>query len=115
MQLIALRKGGVKCSSSCPFHTDRDWIHGVNDVPLKTHCRMVMHPWMADCNIYDVHHIDKMEVSEEEWKKMQQAIGKKATKQIKLYPEDHAEIHPVGWSWKHDRWNAEKSELKITN
>ena len=37
----------------------------------------------------------------------------------KEYPEDHKEIHPVGYNWKHERsargdskgkWNAEKSK-----
>ena len=51
--LIALRKGGVKCSSACPFYTETGKVTGVRGVPLKTHCRMTMNPWMADCDIYN--------------------------------------------------------------
>ena len=96
MQILALRKGGVKCSSACPFYTESGVVRGYGG-PLKTHCRMVMHPWMADCHAYDPTRIDKMEVTEPQWHKMQQSIGRKAIRQRKLYPEDHEEIHPVGW------------------
>ena len=89
MLLIALRKGGSPCSTDCP-----------------------MNPWMADCDIYNVHCIDKLEVTEEQWKAMQKAIHKRAIKQRKLYPEDHAEIHAVGCEWTRTKgkWNSEKSK-----
>ena len=110
MLLIALRKGGVKCSSACPFYTESGVVRGING-PLTTHCRMTMNPWMADCDIYNVHCIDKLEVTEEQWKTMQRAIRKKAIRQRKLYPEDHAEIHAVGCEWTRSKgkWNSEKS------
>ena len=111
MLLIALRKGGVKCSSACPFYTETGRVTGVRGIPLETHCRMTMNPWMADCDIYNVHCIDKLEVTEEQWSIMQQAIRKKAIRQRKLYPEDHAEIHAVGCEWTRSKgkWNSEKS------
>jgi len=109
MLLIALRKGGVKCSSACPFYTETGKVTGVRGVPLKTHCRMTMNPWMADCDIFNPCQIDKLEVSEEQWKAMQKAVHKRAIRQRKLYPEDHAEIHPVGYHWSHDKWRANKS------
>ena len=112
MQIIALRKGGVKCSSACPFYTDTGVVRGING-PLKTHCRMTMNPWMADCDIYNPQCIDKMEVTEEQWNDMQRAIRKRAKKVRKPYPEDHEEIHPVGYNWKNDpkgKWNANKSK-----
>jgi hypothetical protein len=95
IQILALRKGGVKCSSACPFYTE-GVVRGFGG-PLKTHCRMVMHPWMADCNEYDPTKIDKLCISEEQWKKMQKAVGKRAVRQRKLYPEEHEELHPLGW------------------
>ena len=70
---------------------------------------MVMNPWMADCDIYDVNQIDKMEVTEEQWQTMQQAIGRKAIRQRKLYPEQNENGRPVGSVWTQDRWNALKS------
>ena len=111
MLLIAIRKGGVKCSSACPFYTDTGQVTGVRGVPLKTHCRMTMNPWMIDCDIYNPMCIDKMEVSEEQWKTMQKAVHKRAIRQRKLYPENHENANQVGCEWTRakGKWNAEKS------
>ena len=109
MLLIAMRKGGGPCSTDCPFYTDTGVVKGYNG-PLKTHCRMTMNPWIVDCDIFNVHCIEKLEITEQQWKNMQQAVHKRAKKVIKHIPDDHAEIHPVGWSWTHqDKWNAQKS------
>ena len=121
--LIATRKfGGAsghsdqnsdsrRCSSSCPWYTETGKVKGFNG-PLKTHCRMTMHPWMVDCDLYDPYHIETVEVSEEQWQEMQAAVKKKAKRQRKLYPEEHEEIHAVGegmtWTDK-GKWNAKKS------
>ena len=111
MLLIAIRKGGVKCSSACPFYTETGKVTGVRGVPLKTHCRMTMNPWMVDCDIYNPCSIHKVEVSEEEFQKMLKAVHKRAIKQRKLYPEDHEEIHAVGCEWTRGKgkWNSLKS------
>ena len=111
MLLIAIRRGGVKCSSACPFYTETGVVKGING-PLKTHCRMTMNPWMVDCDIYNPMCLEKMEVSETQWKAMQKAVHKRAIRQRKLYPEDHAEIHPAGCEWTRSkgRWNATKSD-----
>ncbi len=108
MLLIAIRKGGAKCSSACPFYTETGVVRGING-PLKTHCRMTMNPWMIDCDVYNPMCIDKMRVSEEEWLKMQQTIGRPAIRQRKLYPEDNDNGRPVGSAWTQGRWNAQKS------
>lgn len=111
--LIATRKGGVKCSSACPWYTETGKVRGIDKVPLKTHCRMTMHPWMVDCDRYDPHHIETVEVSEEQWQAMLTAVKKKAKKQRKLYPEEHEEIHAVGCEWTRSkgRFNADKSSI----
>ena len=111
MQLIALRKGGVKCSSACPFYTETGKVTGVRGIPLITHCRMTMNPWMIDCDIYNVHCIDKVEVTEAEWKAMLHAVHKRAIRQRKLYPEEHENANQVGCEWTRTKgkWNAEKS------
>lgn len=108
--LIATRKGGVKCSSACPWYTETGKVRGFNG-PLKTHCRMTMHPWMVDCDQFDPNRIETVEVSEEQWQEMLAAVKKKAKKQRKLYPEEHEEIHAVGCEWTRSigRWNADKS------
>ena len=110
MLIIALRKGGSPCSTDCPFYTETGKVTGVRGIPLKTHCRMTMNPWMADCDIYNVRCIDKLEVTEEQWKAMQKAVHKRAIRQRKLYPEDHAEIHAVGCEWTRSRGASEHSD-----
>ena len=110
MQIIALRKGGAKCSSACPFYSDNGVVHGYNG-PLKTHCRVTMNPWIIDCDIYNPLCIDKVEVSEEQWKAMLKAVHKRAIRVRKEYPEDHDEIHSVGCEWTRRKGlhNADKS------
>ena len=104
--LIAIRKGASPCSTDCPFYTEKGWVRGVNGVPLKTHCRMTMNPWMADCDIYNPLCIDKLEVTEAQWRKMQAAVGLKAIRQRKQYPDEHDEIHAVGCTWTRRRASA---------
>ena len=111
MLLIAIRKGGVKCSSDCPFYTETGVVRGING-PLKTHCRMTMNTWMIDCDVYNPMCVDKLEVTEEQWKTMLKAVHKRAVRQRRLYPEEHAEIHAVGCEWTRSKgkWNSEKSK-----
>jgi len=111
VQLIALRKGGAKCSSACPFYEESGVVRGING-PLKTHCSMTMNPWMADCDIYNPLCIDKLEVTEAQWRKMQAAVGLKAIRQRKQYPDEHDEIHAVGCTWTRSKGkhNADKSD-----
>jgi hypothetical protein len=109
MLIIAIRKGGVKCSSACPFYTETGVVRGING-PLKTHCRMTMNPWMVDCDIYNPMCLDKLEVTEEQWKAMQKAVHKRAIRQRKLYPEENENGRPVGSTWTQGRWNAQKSK-----
>ena len=110
MLLIAIRKGGVKCSSDCPFYTETGVVRGFNG-PLKTHCRATMETVIVDCDVWNPHQMEKLEVSEEQWQAMQRAVHKRAKKVRKPYPEDHEEIHPVGYNWRHDKWNAHKSSI----
>lgn len=117
MLLIGIRKGGAKCSSACPFYTETGVVKGIRGVPLQTRCRATMNPWMVDCDIYDPYQIDKLEVSEEQWMQMQNAVHLRATRQRKLYPEDNDNGRHVGATWTEDRWNAQKSAQakRITN
>ena len=80
MLLIAIRKGGVKCSSACPFYTETGKVTGVRGVPLKTHCRMTMNPWMVDCDIYNPCNIHKVEVSEELLSGLKELVGEDKVK-----------------------------------
>jgi len=121
MLLIGLREGqermpdgsrcATRCNASCPWYTETGIVRGYGG-PLRTHCSMTMHPWMADCDIYDARHIDKIEVTEDEWVRMQQAIGRRAKRQTKLYPETHQTIHSPGCEWtrKKGLHNATKSK-----
>ena len=114
MLLIAIRKGGVKCSSACPFYTETGQVTGVRGIPLKTHCRMTMNPWMVDCDIYNPNNIHKVDVTEEEFQTMLKAVHKRAIKQRKLYPEDHENANQVGCEWTRSKgkFNAEKSKIE---
>ena len=109
MLLIAVRKGGQACSSACPFYTDTGQVTGVTGAPLKTHCRATMETVIVDCDRWNPHRIEKLEVNERQWKKMQMAVNKQAKRVIKPYPSDHEEIHPVGWKPGKGKWNSEKS------
>ena len=109
MLLIALRKGGAKCSSACPFYAEKGQINGVNDTPLKTHCRATMQSVIIDCDSWNPKLMERLEVTEDEWRTIQQMLGRNAIREHKPLPDDHNPIHPVGWSWRHDRWNKDKS------
>jgi hypothetical protein len=109
-QIVAVERGGGPCTADCPFYTDEGKVRGVRGVPLKTHCRATMEPICVDCDVFNSRTVEKLEVTDAEWKAMQRAIGKKARKERKPYNPDHEEIHPVGYNWKHDRWKAEKSK-----
>ncbi len=113
MRLMALCEGSAKCSNICPYYADSGVVRGCYGVPLATHCRATMEPVIVDCEVYDPRKIQVMDVTEEEWAQMQEAIHKRARKIQKEYPEEHAEIHPIGYNWKTDpkgKWNAEKSQ-----
>ena len=111
MLLIAVRKGGVKCSSACPYYAEKGQVKGVRGVPLKTHCRATMQDVVVDCDVWNPNKIEKLEVSEEEWNTFQKMLGRKAMKERKPYDPDHKEIHPVGYNWKH-RFSNNRSSLK---
>ena len=114
MVLMALRKGGVKCSSACPFYEPDGVVRGFNG-PLKTHCRATMQTVIVDCDVWNPYTIEKMQVSEEEWQRMQELVHKHAIRERKPYPDDHDEIHAVGYHWSHEKgkWNADKSAINI--
>ena len=119
-QIVSVEKGGGPCRADCPYYSEEGWVKGVLGVPLKTHCRATMEAISVDCDVYNTRTVEKLEVSDAEWKTMQKAIGKKAKKERKPYPEDHEEIHAVGCEWTRrfrtgasqpcgDQWNAQKS------
>ena len=110
-QVVSVEKGGGPCRTDCPYYSDEEKVSGVLGVPLKTHCRGTMEPICVDCDVYNTRTIEKMVVTEAQWKAMQEAICKKASKERKPYPEDHAEIHAVGCEWTRSKgkWNSLKS------
>lgn len=109
-QVVAVEMGGSPCTADCPYYTDEGKVSGVRGVPLKTHCRATMEPICVDCDVFNPHTVEKLEVTDAEWKAMQRAVGKRAKKERKLYPEDHKEIHAVGCEWtRRGKWNSQKS------
>jgi hypothetical protein len=76
----------------------------------------------VDCDVFNSMTVEKIQVTEAEWRAMQQAIGKKAKKERKPYDPNHEEIHAVGCEWTRSRvstpshpcgdkgkWNSAKS------
>ena len=109
-QVVSVVTGGGPCSKDCPYYAEEGWVRGVNGAPLKTHCRGTMQDIIVDCDKFNTQTVEKMEVTDEQRKTMQKAIGKRARKERKPYDPNHDVIHPVGWSWKHkDKWNSLKS------
>jgi len=120
-QVVSVELGGGPCRTDCPYYSDEEKVRGERGIPLKTHCRATMQPICVDCDVYNPRTIEKIEVTDAEWKAMLKAIGKKAIKERKPYPEDHEEIHAVGCDWTRrrfrtgasqpcgDQWNAQKS------
>ena len=111
MLIVAIRKGGVKCSSACPYYEEKGQVPGVLNVPLKTHCRATMQDVIIDCDVWNPNKIEKLEVTEEEWATFQKMLGRKAKKERKPYDPDHEEIHAVGCEWTRSKgkFNAIKS------
>ena len=113
-QVVSVEKGGGPCSKDCPYYAEEGWVRDVNGLPMKTHCRGTMQDVIINCDKFNMRKIEKMEVTDEQWQQMQQAVHKKARRVIKPFPQDHKEIHPVGWNWKHDKkglHNRDKSLL----
>jgi len=109
-QVVSVQIGGSPCSKDCPYYTESGVVRGIRGVPLQTHCRATMETVIVDCEMFNPRTVEKIEVTDEQWHAMLRAIGKRARKERKLYPENHAEIHPVGYNWKkQDKWNATKS------
>lgn len=103
---MALREGSAKCSNICPYYADSGVVRGCYGVPLATHCRATMEPVIVDCDVYDPRKIQTMDVTEDEWEAMQAAVHKRAQKIQKEYPDEHEEIHPIGWNWKSRSTNS---------
>ena len=112
----------VRVGRTAPTTPKKDGC-GVLGVPLKTHCRATMEAISVDCDVYNTRTIEKIEVTDVQWKAMQKAIHKKAKKERKEYDPDHEEIHPVGCEWTRrfrtgasqpcgdkGKWNSKKSE-----
>ena len=79
MTIIALEKGGVKCSSACPFYEESGVVRGING-PLKTHCRGTMETVIVDCDVWNPYCVEKLEVTREQWKTMQKANASSSQK-----------------------------------
>ncbi len=121
-QVVSVEIGGGPCRTDCPFYSETGWVRGVRGVPLKTHCRATMEAISVDCDVFNSMTVEKIQVTEAEWRAMQQAIGKKAKKERKPYDPNHEEIHAVGCEWTRrfrtgasqpcgdkGKWNSAKS------
>lgn len=73
------KKGGTACGSSCPFYQPESEVRCYGGVK-QSHCRMIMQPYFVDCHIFDVSTLQVIETSDENWKTMLAAIGKRPSK-----------------------------------
>jgi hypothetical protein len=110
-QVVSVEIGGGPCRTDCPFYEANGWVRGVRGIPLKTHCRATMEAISVDCDVFNSMTVEKIQVTEAEWRAMQQAIGKKAKKERKPYDPNHEEIHAVGCEWTR-RFSNNRSSLK---
>ena len=109
-QVVSVEIGGGPCTADCPFYEANGWVRGVRGIPLKTHCRATMEAISVDCDVFNSMTVEKIQVTEAEWRAMQKAIGKKAKKERKPYDPNHEEIHAVGCEWtRKGKWNSAKS------
>jgi len=96
IRLLALSRGGVKCSSACPYYEESGLIEAYNG-PMKTHCRAVMEDVVVNCDTFNPHKIRYADISEEKLESISKTLGISLKRVRKLYPREHKEIHPVGW------------------
>ena len=109
-QVVSVEIGGGPCTADCPFYEAKGWVRGIRGIPLKTHCRATMEAICVDCDVFNSMTVEKIQVTEAEWRAMQQAIGKQAKKERKPYDPNHEEIHAVGCEWTRSRGASEHSD-----
>lgn len=99
-RLYVLMKGGVKCSSACPFYEASGTVHDTRGVPMKGHCLAVTEDVVVNCDKYNPHRIRYVDIPEEKVASIERVLKTKFKRIRKLYPRMHKEIHPVGWTPK---------------
>ena len=96
-RMYLLMKGGVKCSSACPFYKKRGTVYDTRGVPTKGHCQAVMEDVVVNCDKYNPHGIRYVDIPDEKVLSIERALKVPFKRIRKLYPRMHKEIHPVGW------------------
>lgn len=97
MRLVAIEEGGIACDASCPYYEESGVVRCYGG-PKKSSCRMIMNPWIFDCNQFNPKRMYKMRVTPAQFKAMVKSQGLHATKQRKLYPVEHEASLQVGES-----------------
>ena len=96
-QIIAIEEGGIACDAGCPYYEESGVVHAYGG-PLKSHCRMVMNPWIFDCHKYNPKQMYKLRTTKELFKAMLKSQDLHAVKQKKLLPYDHKPSLQIGES-----------------
>ncbi len=95
MRIYVFEEGATPCNADCPFYEESGVVQGYGG-PLKSHCKAIMQDVQADCRKYNMRKIFKaVKVTPEVFEQIRR-LGIRFVKQRKLYPANHAEIHPVG-------------------
>ena len=97
MFLVAIEEGGIACDAGCPYYEESGVVRAYGG-PLKSHCRMLMNPWIFDCHKYNPKQMYKLKVTPEQFRAMLKNQGLHAVKQKKLLPYDHKPSLQIGES-----------------
>lgn len=95
-RLIAIEEGGIACGAGCPYYEPSGVVRDVRELPMKGHCRGVMEDIVVNCEKLNPRRLYKGQTLLTP-KEIGKLLGVRLQKQRKLYPEDHAEIHHIGW------------------
>ena len=109
-QIIAIEEGGIACDAGCPYYEESGVVYAYGG-PLKSHCRMLMNPWIFDCHKYNPKQMYKLRTTPEQFKAMLKSQGLHAVKQKKLLPYDHKPSLQIGESGRTKGRSCPKAKM----
>ena len=95
-RLIAIEEGGIACGAGCPYYEPSGVVRDVRGLPMKGHCRGVTEDIVVNCEKLNPRRLYKGRTLLTA-KEIGKLLKMKLQKERKPYPEEHEEIHPIGW------------------
>lgn len=96
MHVVVIKEGGIACDAGCPYYEESGKVRDVRGLPVKGHCRGVMEDVVVNCEKLNPKQLYKGETPLSA-KEIGKLLKMKLQKERKPYPEEHKEIHPIGW------------------